>query len=46
MVSFIPHIRSKPTIHEDDNDDSESSDEDLSDENVVKAYRLLYLKWK
>lgn len=42
VVAIIAHVRSKSIVH----NDGESSDEDLSDENVVEAYKFLYLKWK
>lgn len=42
VVAFTTCVISKPN----DQNDGESSDEDLLDEDVVKAYRQQYLKWK
>lgn len=42
MVAFTTRARSKLNVY----GDGESRDEYLSDEDVVEAYRLLYLKWK
>lgn len=40
VVSFIAHVRSKPIVYSDE----ESSDEDVSNDALAKAYKLLYLK--
>lgn len=41
MVAFTVHIRSKSIVH----NDGDSSDEKMSDNALVEAYKMLYLKW-
>lgn len=41
MLAFITRIRSKSNVH----DDSDISDEYLSDDALVESYMILYLKW-
>lgn len=42
VVAFISRVRFKPNFQ----DSGESSDEDLSGEDVSRAYKILYLNWK
>lgn len=40
VVAFTTHIRSSLGVH----NDGGTSDDDLSDDALVEAYRILYLK--
>lgn len=42
VVSFTSCVRSKSIMHYD----GESGDEDLSDDDLVGAFNLIYLNWK
>lgn len=41
MVAFTTHVRSKHNMH----NDGDTSDEDMFDDALVEAYKMLYLKW-